>query len=93
MLSKKIRNFLLFGVIAALFAAVGYWNISPERFLDKPAVAVDEHAIDYYANNAHSLQYLPDGKLQYITDTATFVLETAEPQQPVELMLVRTGGQ
>ena len=65
MLSKKIRNFLLFGVIAALFAAVGYWNISPERFLDKPAVAVDEHAIDYYAINAHSLQYLPDGKLQY----------------------------
>ena len=35
----------------------------------------------------------PDGKLQYVTDTATFVLETAEPQQPVELMLVRTGGQ
>ncbi|WP_235890335.1 YbaY family lipoprotein [Sandaracinobacter neustonicus] len=35
----------------------------------------------------------PDGKLQYITDTATFVLETAEPQQPVELMLVRAGGQ
>ena len=36
MLSKKIRNFLVFGCIAALFAAVGYWNISPERFLDKP---------------------------------------------------------
>ena len=35
----------------------------------------------------------PDGKLQYVTDTATFVLETAEPQQPVELMLVRTSGQ
>ncbi|HAA38484.1 MAG TPA: LPS export ABC transporter periplasmic protein LptC, partial [Pseudomonas sp.] len=26
MLSKKIRNFLLFGVIAALFLAVGYWH-------------------------------------------------------------------
>ncbi|OYQ19974.1 LPS export ABC transporter periplasmic protein LptC [Pseudomonas mandelii] len=65
MLSKKIRNFLLFGCIAALFAAVGYWNISPERFLDKPVVTVDESAIDYYALNAHSVQYLPDGKLQY----------------------------
>ena len=38
MLSKKIRNILIFAAIAALFAAVGYWNISPERFLDKPAV-------------------------------------------------------
>lgn len=34
----------------------------------------------------------PDGKLMYITDTATFVLETPAPQAPVELMLVRTGG-
>jgi len=65
MLSKKFRNILLFSCIAALFAAVGYWNISPERFLDKPVVKVDDSAIDYYAINAHSVQYLPDGKLQY----------------------------
>ncbi len=42
MLSKKIRNFLLFGVIAALVLAVGYWNISPGRFLDQPVARVDE---------------------------------------------------
>jgi lipopolysaccharide export system protein LptC len=65
MLSKKIRNIVFFGVIAALLAAVGYWNISPERFLDKPVAHVDESQIDYYAINAHSVQYLPDGKLQY----------------------------
>lgn len=65
MLSKKFRNTLLFGCIAAIFAAVGYWNISPERFLDKPVVQVDETAIDYYATNAHSVQFLPDGGLQY----------------------------
>ncbi|QJI30979.1 LPS export ABC transporter periplasmic protein LptC [Pseudomonas sp. ADAK18] len=65
MLSKKIRNFLLFAVIAALFAAVGYWNISPERFLDQPVVQVDQSAIDYYATNAYSIQFLPDGKVQY----------------------------
>ncbi|MEO8489968.1 MULTISPECIES: LPS export ABC transporter periplasmic protein LptC [unclassified Pseudomonas] len=65
MLSKKIRNFLLFGVIAALFLAVGYWNISPERFLDKPVAKVDESVIDYYATNAYSVQFLPDGKVQY----------------------------
>ncbi|MGZ7455585.1 LPS export ABC transporter periplasmic protein LptC [Pseudomonas sp. Ma2-10] len=65
MLSKKIRKFLVFGCIAAIFAAVGYWNISPERFLDQPVAKIDETAIDYYATNAHSMQYLPDGKLQY----------------------------
>jgi len=65
MLSKKFRNILVFGCIAAIFAAVGYWNISPERFLDQPVAKVDESAIDYYALNAHSVQYLPDGKLQY----------------------------
>jgi len=65
MLSKKFRNILVFGCIAAIFAAVGYWNISPERFLDKPAVKVDETRIDWYATNTHTLQYLEDGKLQY----------------------------
>jgi lipopolysaccharide export system protein LptC len=65
MLSKKIRSILLFGCIAAIFAAVGYWNISPERFLDKPVVRANESEIDYYAINAHSVQFLPDGKLQY----------------------------
>jgi lipopolysaccharide export system protein LptC len=48
----------LFGCIAALFAAVGYWNISPERFLDNLS-QVDDSAIDWYATNAHSLQFLP----------------------------------
>ena len=65
MLSKKIRNILLFAVIAAIFAAVGYWNISPERFLERPAAQVDETQIDYYAINAHSIQYMPDGRVQY----------------------------
>ena len=65
MLSNKIRNIALFSVIAALLVAIGYWNVTPERFLDQPAAQVDESAIDYYAINAHSVQFLPDGKLQY----------------------------
>ncbi|NWA07735.1 LPS export ABC transporter periplasmic protein LptC [Pseudomonas gingeri] len=65
MLSKKIRNIVLFAVIAALFAAVGYWNISPERFLEQTAAPVDSTLVDYYAINAHSVQYMPDGKVQY----------------------------
>ncbi|MDE1166888.1 MAG: LPS export ABC transporter periplasmic protein LptC [Pseudomonas sp.] len=65
MSSRKLRNIVLLLVVAAIFAAVGYWNISPETFLDQPKTAVDETAIDYYATNAHSKQFMPDGKLQY----------------------------
>ena len=65
MFSKKFRNILLFGCIAALFAAVGYWNISPERFLDKPPTTSVENPIDWYATNTRTVQYLPDGKVQY----------------------------
>lgn len=49
MLSKKIRRFLVLGVLAALVAAAGYWNISPETFLEKKVAAVNPEAIDYYA--------------------------------------------
>lgn len=65
MLSKRIRTFFIFGALAVLLAAAGYWNISPESFMDQPKVSVDESAIDYYATNTHSIQYLPDGSMQY----------------------------
>ncbi|MEG0862381.1 MAG: LPS export ABC transporter periplasmic protein LptC [Pseudomonas sp.] len=65
MFSKKIRTIALYSVIAALLVAVGYWNISPESFLDKPVASADKSAIDYYATNVHSVQFLPDGKMQY----------------------------
>lgn len=65
MLSRKIRNFIILGVIAVLLAAVGYWNINPESFMDQPSAQIDDNAIDYYATNAHSIQYLPDGQVQY----------------------------
>ncbi|MBA1230035.1 LPS export ABC transporter periplasmic protein LptC [Pseudomonas viridiflava] len=65
MFSKKIRKFLIFGVLGLLLAAVGYWNVSPESFMDQPLSSVDENAIDYYAVNTHTVQYLPDGNVQY----------------------------
>jgi len=65
MLTKKLRTILLFAALALLFAGIGYWNISPERFLDRPATQVDEQQIDYYAINARAKQFLPDGGLQY----------------------------
>ncbi len=66
MFSKKAKNIALLSVIAALLVAVGYWNVSPESFLEgAPVAQVDENAIDYYAINAHSVQFLPDGQRQY----------------------------
>lgn len=65
MFSKKARNIAMLVAIAAVLGAIGYWNVSPESFLEKPVAQVDESAIDYYAINAHSVQYLPDGKMQY----------------------------
>jgi len=65
MFNKKVRNLLLLTVLVVMIAAVGYWNITPERFLERPAAVIDPKAIDYYAINAHAKQFLPDGGLQY----------------------------
>ncbi|MGH8352873.1 MAG: LPS export ABC transporter periplasmic protein LptC [Pseudomonas sp.] len=62
---RKLRHSLIFVVLAGLLAALGYWNISPESFMDKPATAGDDNAIDFYVLNAHSVQYQIDGKLHY----------------------------
>jgi len=85
MLSKKVRNIVLLGAIGALLVAVGYWNVSPESFLDQPVAQVDESAIDYYAINAHSVQFLPDGKLQY-----EMTADKVEHLKATEVTLVTT---
>jgi len=85
MFSNKARNIVLLGAIAALLVAVGYWNISPESFLEKPVAQVDENAIDYYAINAHSVQYLPDGKVQY-----EMTADKVEHLKATEVTLVTT---
>ncbi|MBC9252146.1 LPS export ABC transporter periplasmic protein LptC [Pseudomonas alcaligenes] len=61
----KLRNALLAILVAALLAAVGYWNIRPESFMDKPSVAETEQSIDFYVVNASTVQFQEDGKLQY----------------------------
>jgi lipopolysaccharide export system protein LptC len=64
--SKKFRNILLLCALAAVLVAVGYWNISPERLLDPQAAAqADPTQIDYYATNAHTVQFNLQGTRQY----------------------------
>ena len=86
MFSKKFRNFLLFGCIAAIFAAVGYWNISPERFLDKPPLSAAENPGlvedtemlgDVLLRGAEALGQLRDARLA--------VAETLEDPDPHRL--------
>ena len=63
MLRKYVTPFLLcLGVL--LIVAAGYWNINPDSFSNVPQASGVDNAIDFYAQNTHSLQYLPDGRLQ-----------------------------
>ncbi|GAB3475429.1 LPS export ABC transporter periplasmic protein LptC [Azotobacter salinestris] len=62
---RKLRSPLFLLALAALLAAVGYWNIRPASFMDKTATTADDSAIDFYVTNAHTLQYQAEGKLHY----------------------------
>lgn len=64
MLSKRFATSCYSGHRRAVPGG-GLLEYQPERFLDQPAAQVDEGTIDYYATNARSVQFLPDGKLQY----------------------------
>jgi lipopolysaccharide export system protein LptC len=62
---RKLLTPTLFILAAALVAALGYWNINPDSFFERPATASTENDIDFYAENARTLQYQVDGKLEY----------------------------
>jgi len=62
---RKLLNPALIAIAVALLVAVGYWNINPNSFSDRPAQASDENAIDFYVVNARTVQYQADGKLHY----------------------------
>ena len=63
--NRKLLTLTVAVLLVALLIAVGYWNLSPERFLDNPKASVAADTVDYYAINAHTVQYLPDGTMQY----------------------------
>ncbi|NQD93017.1 LPS export ABC transporter periplasmic protein LptC [Pseudomonas sp. CrR25] len=62
---RKLLTPTLFTLAAALLAAVGYWNINPNSFSDRPAQAGAQNAIDFYVVGARTVQYQADGKLDY----------------------------
>ncbi|MHA6492595.1 LPS export ABC transporter periplasmic protein LptC [Pseudomonas borbori] len=62
---RKFLTPLCFLIAAALLAAVGYWNISPDSFADKPVKAGVDNPIDFYVINARTVQYQEDGKLHH----------------------------
>src|SRR5690606_7995689 len=61
---RKAFNVLVFALIAALVAALGYWNIAPDS---RPQAqhSADANAVDFYVLGAHTVQYQEDGKLHY----------------------------
>ncbi|MDX1724104.1 MAG: LPS export ABC transporter periplasmic protein LptC [Pseudomonas sp.] len=62
---RKLLTPVLYTFAAALLAAVGYWNINPDSFSERPAQSGAENTIDFYVVNANTLQYQADGKLHY----------------------------
>lgn len=65
MQNKLFRNIIALLVLTLVVGAIGYWRITPERFMDNTPMAVDENLIDYYATNTHTVQYMEDGSVQY----------------------------
>lgn len=64
-MNPTLRTFLPFAVVAALLVAIGYWNIRPESFMEQTAAPAGDTAIDFYVENARSVQFQADGALHY----------------------------
>ncbi|WP_437881768.1 LPS export ABC transporter periplasmic protein LptC [Pseudomonas sp. LRF_L74] len=52
-------------LLAALLAAVGYWNIRPESFMDHQAATDAESPVDFYATKVNTRQFQEDGQVHY----------------------------
>lgn len=64
-MSRKPFTIALFICAAALLAALGYWNISPDNFAERDSAQTLQNPIDFYATNVRTVQYMADGKLHY----------------------------
>ncbi|MFI8745367.1 LPS export ABC transporter periplasmic protein LptC [Pseudomonas sp. NPDC077186] len=63
-MQRKALNYLIFALIAALVAALGYWNIAPNG--DRQAQSAgSDNAVDFYVLGARTVQFQDDGKLHY----------------------------
>lgn len=61
---RKILNSLIFGLIAVVVAALGYWNLAPDSARTTQQGG-DDNVIDFYVVGARTVQYQDDGKLHY----------------------------
>ncbi len=62
---RRLLNPVLFTLAALLLAAVGYWNINPDSFAERPPSTGTQNAIDFYVMGAKTVQFQADGKLHY----------------------------
>lgn len=64
-MNRTLRTFLPFTIAAALLVAIGYWNIRPESFMEPAAQSPAGDTIDFYVENARSVQFQADGSVHY----------------------------
>lgn len=61
----KLRLLLPWIPIVLLLAAVGYWNIRPQSFLQQHELPPVESDVDFFTVNSFTTQYRLDGKRQH----------------------------
>ncbi|HEY8330803.1 MAG TPA: LPS export ABC transporter periplasmic protein LptC [Pseudomonas sp.] len=64
-MNRTLRTYLLFAITATTLVVIGYWGIRPGSFMESPATSGTDSAIDFYVENARSVQFQADGKLRY----------------------------
>lgn len=67
--SKKLSQWLIMFPVAALIAAVGYWNLDSGQSAQQLSSLDPERTIDFFATNTRTSEFNQDGQLQYILDS------------------------
>lgn len=68
---QKLRNLIIAILLITGVGALGYWNVRPESFMHSGTnhSAPNPEQIDFFVDQAHTLQFQDDGQLNYELST------------------------
>jgi len=67
--SKKASQWLILFPVAALIAAIGYWNLASGQSVQQLSSLDPERTLDFFATNTHTTECNADGELHYLLDS------------------------